>query len=206
MFIGHYIEERERISFMKNFVKNIKTLDMGAAEGILTRNLIDNSNVTAIDIYGDEIKQNPAKNKFIMNINSTDFKNDDFGQVLLLEVIEHQPKEHERLDTIKEAYRVLKNGGNLVLSTPNRKRLSSCIRKIIGREIKFPHLFGTDKERIFGNYRYIEYSAKELKDLCLSVGFKDVKIFYYYLQIPYINLFFKIKTKLCPTLFARCIK
>jgi 2-polyprenyl-3-methyl-5-hydroxy-6-metoxy-1,4-benzoquinol methylase len=206
IFIGHEQEEVERVKFLKKLIENVKTLDMGAADGKLTQQLVDSKKVTAIDFYKDEIRNNPAKRKVIGDITRMPFKNNQFDQVLLFEVLEHQTTADNRIKILTEAKRVLRKKGTLILSTPNKKRLTNYLRKIIGKERIFPYMIGSNKTRKLGDFHYYEYTGQELIDELKKIGFKSVNLEYYYFQIPFINLFFKVKSKLSPGIFVKCKK
>ncbi len=95
------------------------------------------------------------------------FKTESFNGVLLAEVIEHVP---DALDMLKECSRVLKRKGYVILTTPNRDRIASYIRKLAGREYKLPYQVheGT------GGWHVREYTKKELENDLNKAGFKVI--------------------------------
>ena len=105
-------------------------------------------NYVAIDkIQGviDSLKQEFPKVDFIqMNIPPlSNMEDNSFDTIVSFQVIEHIKNDSEYL---KEIYRVLKPGGKAIITTPN-------IKKTLTRN----------------PWHMREYTAKELKDLCLTI-------------------------------------
>jgi len=109
-------------------------LDFGCGPGFLwdhMRNLKSNWRYSALDfseksisMLKDRISGHPlfADASFVSKL-PTKFRNESFDIVLLIEVIEHLSDEHLHA-TILEATRVLRNGGLLVITTPNEEDLA----------------------------------------------------------------------------------
>ena len=103
-------------------------LDLGCACGHITAYLL---RTRAIDVTGVEINESlleqaralyPGVKKFIAGSGTAlPFEDGTFDAVVLLEVLEHVPDEQ---GLISEISRVLKPGGWLVLSVPNRSWIS----------------------------------------------------------------------------------
>ena len=67
---------------------------------------------------------------------SSYFPENSFDIILSSHVIEHVPDD---IKAFNEAYKVLKKGGRLLISTPNRKRLARCVIELFKGERKFPY-------------------------------------------------------------------
>lgn len=95
---------KRRQDLVRKLLKKSKILDIGCGENKIVPNAI------GLDVY-------PYKgvNK-IGNAEKLPFKNESFDTVTMLEVIEHL-KNPER--ALKEIHRVLKKGGQVIISTPN---------------------------------------------------------------------------------------
>jgi 2-polyprenyl-3-methyl-5-hydroxy-6-metoxy-1,4-benzoquinol methylase len=63
-----------------------------------------------------------------------------FDCVIALEVIEHVTDEDK---FVTEGLRVLRRGGKLIFTKPNRLRLTALARYLIGRPIRFPHTYAS---------------------------------------------------------------
>jgi ubiquinone/menaquinone biosynthesis C-methylase UbiE len=149
----------DRINFALSNLKG-KILDVGFSVGELHSKLISRlgeKNVYGIDI---EVKKETSHYKKA-SAEKIPFKNGFFDSLLAGELIEHL---HHPEKFVKEANRVLKKNGIIIITTPNRDSLIN---------------------RIFKNYHaplhFSLFNYLELKELLEKNGFK---IEYFYCQ-PY---------------------
>lgn len=110
------ISRRNLIKFfsqsLKEFKSNEKLRVLNIGSGGPIQGLIDsklNVKITNIDI---DSNRNPD---FVMDVTKLKFDNNSYDIVIMMEVLEHV-KEPQK--AISEIYRVLRNNGQLVLSTP----------------------------------------------------------------------------------------
>lgn len=195
----------KRIEIAEKLVRNIKTLDVGSGDGKFISHLINPSNVVAADIHKPFLKNNPSRKKVFCDIRELPFKSNSFKQITCFEVIEHVKTKEDRIRIIREMYRVLEKGGNLILSTPNRERLSTYLRRIIRKPRKYP-IRMTDYGVEHIGIHFFEYSLKELEKELQNIGFKDITINTYIIQIPFLNIFFNVKSKFGLALFTKALK
>ena len=90
-------------------------------------------------------------------------ENNSIDQVVMLAVLEHVEKP---IDVLKELYRVLKPGGEILLTTPTP--FSKPILETIAFHIP---LMGEDAAEIADHKHY--FSKKELLELMPEIGFKN---------------------------------
>lgn len=115
-------------AIVKPLIKGKKVLDIGCWTGQFT-NLIANETKETIGIDPGEkairfAKKSITKAIFLVgSMNELPFDNSYFDVITAFDVIEHLQKWTEK-HCLKEAYRVLKPGGFLILSTPNKHILS----------------------------------------------------------------------------------
>jgi ubiquinone/menaquinone biosynthesis C-methylase UbiE len=89
------------------------------------------------------------------------FEDGSFDCVIALEVIEHVRDDNRFLE---EGLRVLRTGGKLIVTTPNRLRLTALARYAIGRPIRFPHTYAVDP--VLGDITHLrEFSYRDLIEL-----------------------------------------
>lgn len=104
-------------------------------------------------------------------------RNNSFDLIVSTEVIEHLYRGEEFLE---EAHRVLKEGGHLVLSTPNYLRWSAFVNRLTNR---------FRREKKFGSRDHVhEYNQFEIKNILYKVGFDVTEISYGALN-PYLPPF-----------------
>jgi len=103
-------------------LKNKKFLEIGCGLGYFSETALKkNAKVTGVDI-GDRLinitQKRVKKGKFIVaSASKLPFRDETFDTILCTEVIEHVNDQNK---AIKEMFRVLKFGGVLVITTPNR--------------------------------------------------------------------------------------
>jgi 2-polyprenyl-3-methyl-5-hydroxy-6-metoxy-1,4-benzoquinol methylase len=157
-------------------------LDVGCGNGQRTVLFDDYSRV----IYGvDRLNWLMAENKPKINFSKVDFNCQElsydsgtFDIVFSFDVIEHLPDAGFML---KEIYRVLKNDGIFVVSTPNRNRLFGFFLQLLGLR-KFPYLPEPEKTKDDPYAAHImEYTISDLKRVVEKAGFSIIrahKVFY----------------------------
>ena len=151
---GHYLKEYENVCYRLGIKAEIYGLD------VAIKNLEFNFNF----VKGDARK--------------LPFKNRSFDIVTSTEVLEHFV-EGEMF--IEEVYRVLKDGGFFILTTPNRLRFTAWIRNL--KYIRNDIVPGPNPEHLR------EYTPKELRKILEFAGFDLIKLdfiaFNPYLPIPF---------------------
>jgi len=144
-------------------------LDVPCGMGILSEKLKwIGFDVIALDL--EEKKYVPEDNKVVVaDLNEgVPFKDASFDMVVSIEGIEHL-KDTEK--TIKEIYRVLKNGGYLILSTPNVINLRSRCKFLIRGE-----LFWFDEVAIERFGHISPQLPFILEHLLSKIGFRILKV------------------------------
>jgi malonyl-CoA O-methyltransferase len=107
--------------FLSEDLKNKKLLDAGCGTGWFSQRAVERGAiVTSMDI-GPKLLKKVAKKcnseRVVGSIMTMPFKSETFDFVVSSEVIEHVP---DPFLALRECYRVLKPGGTLVISTPNK--------------------------------------------------------------------------------------
>lgn len=115
----HKFREYLIVKLINKYKKRGQILDAGCGTGLILRHLPKGS--IGIDINPRNIprakKHAPFANVRKADIEKLPFKDGTFSTIVCTEVIEHQPNPSP---TLKELYRVLKNGGVLIGSVPSK--------------------------------------------------------------------------------------
>lgn len=144
--------------------KNEKILDIGCSSGYLVDAIDEKAQGFGIDIELGLIKK--GKNKKLVNANAMKmpFKNESFDKIICLDTLEHVYGFRNNIEDvnkiIKECQRVLKKGGNLIISVPYKSPL-----------IIFDLMWW---KGLFTGHHHKHFSEKELRNLLR--GFKIIKI------------------------------
>lgn len=179
----------------KKLLKDVETLDMGGGNGWLISQAINPQKVTVLDLDKKALEKNPCKNKIYGDLIRNKIKDNSFPQITLFEVIEHIPKKEERIRIFAQANRILKKGGKFILSTPNYNRFSTQLRKIIGKKRKYPYPVAGCKGVPYTDWHYFEYGEDSIKKDLIKAGFQKVKTYCKFVQIPFLQNFFNLKSK-----------
>jgi ubiquinone/menaquinone biosynthesis C-methylase UbiE len=197
---------------LKVFIDNLDLkegqviLDCGAGSGLLVKMIIEkmNGNVkidaldfsqTMLDHLEEKIRIHGSQVKLIKHdlTNKLPFNDNEYDRfvsnLVLTYIVEHEGKRGKESlrGVLKEAYRVLKEGGKFVWSTPIKDvkfrkvfmaswkdmlDLRHWKRLYYGPKI-LSHAFKIEKRGKSGEYNFFE--KKEIEDLLLDVGFKEIK-------------------------------
>ena len=165
-----------------------RILEIGCGHGDITREYIAPhcASVVATDIVDHFRKEGACDNiRFrLEDASKLSFADESFDGVISIQVIEHV---EDDVGFIRESLRVLKRGGTLFYTTPNRLRLSSIMRYLVGRPLKFPHLYAHDA--VLGDILHLrEYSLLDMKKLVGNFSVSSVEIKGIWLGIPSLNV------------------
>lgn len=99
------------------------------------------------------------------------YQSNQFDLVFSMDVIEHIKDD---LTFIKEHLRVCRKGGEVIIGTPNYWRITNILLLLLGR-LKYPRNMGPDT---YGDCIHLrEYKIKELVNLVIKAGGKNIKIY-----------------------------
>jgi SAM-dependent methyltransferase len=98
------------------------------------------------------------------------YRDKSFDMVIFCEIIEHLTV--DPVHTLVQINRILKEGGHMIITTPNVLRYENVIKLITGRNIH-DHYSGYGA---YGRHNR-EYTPEELRLLVESMGFKAVKLY-----------------------------
>ncbi|MBI4727357.1 class I SAM-dependent methyltransferase [candidate division TA06 bacterium] len=144
---------QEILSYVRGVV-----LDLGAGDGAFTVPLTRQGlRVVACDLSRTRLQNLKACTSELVELNAMaiPFKPSVFDTILFIEVLEHLPDRSAQQRLLTELGRVLKPGGVVVLTTPNRPvyRIMTMLWKWLGSQEPDPT-------------HYAELSWPELEELC----------------------------------------
>ena len=163
-------------------IQGKSVIDLACGDGrttYLLRNF--GATVTPYDILPESYKLSD-KAKYANTNESLPIESESADIVILQEVIEHLPNQ---LFALQEIYRVLKNGGELFLTTPNR---SCLVSKLAFMCFESEHLRGTPVSAVdsvwgqdeTGTKKYYGHlfliGIQQLRTLAMVAGFKSIEV------------------------------
>lgn len=155
----------EKVLELLGDIKNKKILDCGAGRGTLTKELIERKgDIYAVDIDPKRFNLNIPFKKADFN-DKIPFKKSYFDKVVSIEVIEHLEKSS---NFIQELNRILKSGGELIITTPNIHNIKSKIQFFFKSEF---HWFQEKEFGRKGSGHIHPFYWKELVFLLERYGF-----------------------------------
>jgi methionine biosynthesis protein MetW len=177
----------QSIALLKNkkLPKNMRIIEIGCKEGVVLLEVANAFNAT--DVYGVDIDEEALKkaaekginvHKADLNTDHLSFPDDFFDIALMEEVIEHLVNPD---NSLQEAYRVLKFGGYLLVTTPNLAWWLNRLALLSGyqpywTECSVRYNVGKFKrtlaEPLNGHLRL--YTLRALKQLLHLYGFKII--------------------------------
>ncbi len=166
---------RLRAKVALKYIEKLKTIDVGCGEGIYVIELSKRGlDMTGIDDHRESIIHAREKCKlscvnpklYIAGAEKIPAKRGEYEQAICFDVIEHVKDPNK---VLKEINRILKLGGKLILTVPNRLYLKDSI---------IPYDFENHIKAI-GHIRY-GYFHIELKSLLEKNGFRTTEYEYYY--------------------------
>jgi len=172
----------KRVPIVENFLKNKKgkIVDMGCGSG---RNMIPNPDIEyyAVDFSSCQlgnammyVEDNHVNAKFFKlsadRLSKKDFKNEMFDAGLFIATLHCIEGSEKRENAIKEFYRILKSGGEGLISV-----WDSSDQRFNGLKGEVYMNWREDYKEYF-RYYYL-YNKDELIDLLKSVGFKILKVY-----------------------------
>lgn len=137
-------------------------LDVGCGMGYFTAEYQKTHSVVGIDLSLNALQrarlQNPAIPFALSDALRLPFQDGSFDGVVCNNIIEHVSDANLLLG---ECHRIIKLGGFLIISTPNRLRLYNRIRTLTGQKPLLAH-----------NNHTKEFGITEMKKICQQAGFR----------------------------------
>lgn len=161
--------------------ENDKVLDAGCGEGFYVMLFSELYNCFVVGVDSDEkilnqarnwLKDKPGLELKQGNINKLDFPDNYFDKIVCSEVLEHIPDDR---GAVKELFRVMKPGGTLAVTVPNKNYpfMWDPLNKI--REAMGLGHFNAKSEVFGGVWAYDHkrlYTVLEVEKIMVNAGFK----------------------------------
>ncbi len=185
-----YLKHLFAYEFAKQYLnENLLVLDVGCGEGYGASYISDTLRVMAVDVNKEIIKRarikyaNRSVNFMVYDGINLPFANESFDAIISFQVIEHV-EDDKRF--ISEIYRILKNKGLFIITTPNKRNRLGFRQKpwniFHKREYNFKEL-KTVLKRCFTNV--------EIKGISAENNIKKIELdrvkSYIYADIPFVT-------------------
>jgi len=184
---GYLGIKRRMDLILKNVSLKGKLLDIGCGNGAQTIEFLRYVDYcVAIDVeeerlnvFRQKLKELKLSNCEVKRMDATnlEFQGETFDIITCIEVLEHIPDQEKAL---KEMYRVLKKGGLLILSVPNKwwifETHGAALPLLPWNRVPF---FSWLPKRIHDKYAFARnYTKKEVTTLVKKTGFKIINVEY----------------------------
>lgn len=131
-------------SVIRKHIKPGRTLDLGCGNGLVSMGFGD---VTGVDISDTRLSQAKENGLRVVNADvlNTGLKNGHYDTVIVTDLIEHMQRPY---DLLLECNRLLREGGQVFLETPNALNFERFIKLLVvptAREESPNHLFLLDR-------------------------------------------------------------
>jgi SAM-dependent methyltransferase len=187
---GYLVSALERFRITMSLIPPLdiggRVLELGANPYFLTRLLRERGlDVTCANWFGEgnpvgsqgfqDVIESGAEHTykfdhFNLECESFPYDNDSFEMVLFCEILEHLPA--DPINALAEIHRVLRPGGQLILTTPNAARTENLIRLVAGENV-YETLSGYGA---YGRHNR-EYTVEELRQLLVACGYEVPQLF-----------------------------
>jgi len=174
--------------------EKIKILDIGCGKGIITnliRQVYPNSEITGLDYSLSAInyasKKFPSIDFIVSDANILPFKTNTFDLVIMNNIFEHIVSP---ISVILNVNKVLKKNGYLIISTPNRYRLSSLLSCLTGNKVNLISLNHITEYSIGQIVEILKYTGFKLNEI-KTVKLKQEKLKHRFIY-ALINIYLKI--------------
>lgn len=177
----------ERYEYVSKYVSGY-CLDVGCGSNNFIK-IFRNNNGKGIDVF---LYEGLNKENIVDDLTHFPFSDETFDSVTFIANVNHIPKP-ERQKEINEAYRVLKKGGNIIITMGNP------IAEILAHKTVFfyDRIFKTqyDIDNVRGMTEYEEYylRSREIKNMVINAGFINIRKKYFLTQWLLNHLFIGFK-------------
>lgn len=194
----NYVYQRSLLAYLEAAkIVSGKVLEIGTGSGYGVDIIAPHATqFVTIDKYQSGVQREAPGNVTFLQMNIPplkDIPSNEFDFVITFQVIEHIPKDDLFL---KEIYRVLKNNGKLIVTTPNKKmsitRNPWHVREYSIRELEqlmLRFFQSVETKGVFGNNAIMEYYEKNKASVKKITRFDIFNLQYrlprQLLQIPY---------------------
>jgi SAM-dependent methyltransferase len=123
-----------KLDFVRRYLNALpigtRVLDAGCGEGVIVDEYAERLDIVGVDANYSSARVSPG------SVTALPFEDGSFDRALCLDVLEHLPYE-DQPRALGELYRILKNGGELLVSVPNLAHLQSRLHFLLrGRLIR----------------------------------------------------------------------
>ncbi|MDF2956151.1 MAG: 2-polyprenyl-3-methyl-5-hydroxy-6-metoxy-1 [Candidatus Alkanophagales archaeon MCA70_species_2] len=178
--------EDKRAFIMEHVGRGKKVLDVGCGDGYVSSILVGDNEVFGLDIAESAIEEARRRGikAVVSNLESIPFPDKSFDVILALDILEHL---FDPIRVLREAGRVLKDDGILLVSVPNAANIYSRIIFLLTGELMDAAEISERRTPEFLFSEHIRFfSANKIRKVLQLTGFKTTT-FRPYLQPYFVN-------------------
>jgi len=177
LFVQKFWQRKKIDDVLKFIGSNCLILDIGSGSGMISKFASEKNIVVPFDIskkcISNSLKLNPSLFGVVGDAMEIPFKDNSFDTIICVELIEHLQNPDKCMN---EIHRVLKDNGNLIMTTPNYRSFWPLLEFLWdefgrGRNYRFQHISKFNIDSIKNTLTKYNFRIKSIRTTFLFTPF-----------------------------------